>query len=81
MKNYFEQAPIFRTGLNWTGNEAITVYDHVMIIKYSSYCRVIATSECPAYHVPTCTVSNPAYAQTTRAQDKGYAYAVVNILT
>ena len=81
LKNYFERAPIFRTGLNRTGNKAITVHDHVMIIKCSSYCRVITTSECPAYNVPTCTVSNPAYAQITRAQDGGSAYAVVNILT
>ena len=66
-------------GLNRTGNKTITVYDHVMIIKYSSYCRVIKTSECPAYGVPTCTVSNPAYAQISRAQDEGSAYAVVNI--
>ena len=40
-----------------------------LYVYFLPFFRVIKTSECPAYNVPTCTVSNPAYAQITRAQD------------
>ena len=49
----------------------------MLVCTCSSCCRAITTSECPAYDVPPRTVSNPAYAQITRAQDDGI-YEIVD---
>ena len=49
----------------------------MLVCTCSSCCRAITTSECPAYDAPPRTVSNPAYAQITRAQDDGI-YEIVD---
>ena len=56
----------------------ILFLDHVMTIIFF---RFITTTECPAYNMPSCTVSKPAYAQITSAQDEGLAYLVVDIIS